>query len=211
LTDVELTKVELVQTNVNPQTYPIRYFKYFYCDTPGTIFKLKTDFTNPNLLDTNFGWSIWYDYNTGTMTSSSGVTAANITGVTSMFYDQAYSGTSEHYVPYTMVEITKSDYENGGYLDWDYDSFTNWLWAEPGDSSGPFSYFNMPNFWNNSGSTKTGLNLFTGCTSCYSAITASNIITGSSTNHGTISVPTPTPTMTPSGTPSVGVEWRRWK
>jgi hypothetical protein len=208
LTEVELTQVELVQSNLAPQTYPVRYFKYFYCDTPGNVFKLKTDFTNPNLLDTNFGWSIWYDYNMGTMTSSSGVTASNITGVTSMFYDNSYTGTTpQHYVPYTMVEITKSDYENGGYIDWEYDSFTNWLWAETGESSGPFSYFNMPNFWNNSGNTQTGLNLFTGCTSCYNAITTYNITTGSSTNHGAVitPTPTPTPTSTPIPTPTPGL------
>jgi hypothetical protein len=57
----------------------------------------------------------------------------------------------------------------------------------------------MPNFWSNSGSTKTGLNLFTGCTSCYNTITTYNIVTGSSTNHGSIITPTPTPT--PTGTP----------
>lgn len=198
LNEVELTQVELVQANFNPNTYVTRYFKYFYCQNPSTVYKLKTDFTNPNLLDTNYGWSIWYDYNMGTIRNSG---VLNPTGVTSMFMDNTYPlPNTQRYVPYTMVEITENEYNTGGYTDWEYDGFTNWLWSYPGEATGPFSYYNMPNFWTNSGNTLTGLNLYTGCSACYSAITTNNILTGSTTNHGVI--PTPTPTPTPTATPT---------
>ena len=198
LNEVELTKVELVQANFNPNTYTTRYFKYFYCQNPGTVYKLKTDFTNPSMLNTNYGWSVWYDYNMGTIRNSG---VLNPTGATSMFYDQDYTGTTEHYVPYTIVEITEDDYNTGGFIDWKYDGFADWLFGQTGDSAGGFSYFSMPNFWSNSGSTLTGLNLFTGCSACYSAITANNIVTGSTSNHGVIPTPTPVPTSTPTPTP----------
>ena len=195
LTNVELTEVELVQANNNPLSYPTRYFKYWYCDNPTVIYKLKTDFTNPNMLDTNFGWSLLYDHNLGTISQTS-----NNSGYTSMFVDTyGYSPSDLHFVPYTTQEITEDDYNLNGYLDWKYDSLHNYIWSY---QIGPYGSL-MPNYWLNSGSTVTGLNLFSGCTSCYDSIVAYNILTGSSTNHGVIPTPTPTPTPPPTPTPTI--------
>ena len=189
LTNKELTKVELIQFNVNPQTYPDRYFKYYYCDNPGTVFKFKTDFTNPNLLNTNFGWSVYYDHQVGSLTGST-------TGFTSSFKD--LTATSIVYVPYTMYEVTVDDYNSSG-LFWTSDSLRNYIYAQ-----GPqniFSFY-MPTFWLNSGTTVTGVNVFESCAQFQTARTTYGILTGSSTNHGALITPTPTPTLTPTPTPT---------
>jgi hypothetical protein len=191
---VELTEVELVQANSNSLSYPTRYFKYWYCDDPSKIYKLKTDFTNPSMLDTNYGWSILYDHNLGTISQTT-----NNSGYTSMFIDNysGYSPTEEYFVPYTTQEITEDSYENDGYLDWSYDSMHNFIWAQPYAPYGSL----MPTYWLSSGWTVTGLNVFSGCTSCLEAISTYNIVTGSSINHGVIPTPTPTPTPSPTPTP----------
>ena len=196
LTNVELTEVELVQANNNPLTYPTRYFKYWYCDNPSVIYKLKTDFTNPSMLDTNFGWSILYDHNLGTISQT-----LNNSGYTSMFVDPyGYSPYNNYNVPYTTQEITEDEYDFGGYLDWKYDSLHDYIWNY---QIGPYGSL-MPTYWLNSGSTVTGLNVFSGCSSCYETISTYNILTGSSTNHGIIPTPTPTPTPSPTPTPILG-------
>ena len=171
LTQRELTKVELVQFNVNPQTYPTRYFKYYYCDDPSTIYKFKTDFTNPNLLDTNFGWSVYYDHQIGALTGqTSGFTAA---------FRDIQSGTPK-YVPYTMYEVNSQDYQTGAY-DWDEDTLRNTIYNDP---NGPFNNA-MPTFWVNSGATLTGVNVFNNCSEFTSVATTNGITVGSSTYHGT--------------------------
>jgi signal peptidase I len=146
------------------------------------------------MLDTNYGWSILYDHNLGTISQTT-----NNSGYTSMFIDNysGYSPTEEYFVPYTTQEITEDSYENDGYLDWTYDSMHNFIWAQPNAPYGSL----MPTYWLSSGWTVTGLNVFSGCTSCLEAISTYNILTGSSINHGVIPTPTPTPTPSPTPTP----------
>ena len=189
LTQRELTKVELVQFNVNPQEYPTRYFEYYYCDNTTVCFKLKTDFTNPNLLDTNFGWSIYYDNQIGSLTG-------NTSGFTSTFVN-IQDGIPK-YIPYTMYEINKDEYNTGGCLDWNLDTLKNNIW----DNGGAFSSFDMPTFWTNSGATFTGINVFESCDQFSSVATSRGIITGSSIYYGPAVTPTPTPTGTATPTPT---------
>jgi hypothetical protein len=136
LTNRELTKVELVQFNGQPNKYPDRYFKYFYCDNPSTTFKFKTDFTNPNLLNTNYGWSVYYDHQIG---SFSGDTSNVPSGFTSTFLDD-----SNVYVPYYIFEVSEDSYNSSG-LSWDNDTLHNYIYSFV---YGPFQQ-NMPTFWLN--------------------------------------------------------------
>jgi hypothetical protein len=192
LTNRELTKVELIQLNVNPQTYPTRYFVYYYCDDPTKCYKLKTDFTNPNLLDTNYGWSIYYDHQVGSLTGQT-------SGFTSTFVN-VESFSNVRYVPYTMYEVTENTYNNSTCTDWTCDTMTDYIWSQ----NGAFSVFYMPSFWVNSGSTKTGVNVWDNCTDFYSTASTYGILTGSSIYHGTNAcvTPTPTPTVTSTSTPT---------
>ena len=122
LTQTELTEVRLIQINNAPSQYPTRYFKYQYCDQTGYTFQLKTDFTNPNLLNTNFGWSVFFDHSLGTIygnnPQNSGITSTFIYG----------DNGKDYYVCYTMYEITKDEYESGVNLNWEYDTLTNHIW-----------------------------------------------------------------------------------
>ena len=188
LTQRELTKVELVQFNVNPQTYPDRYFQYYYCDNPSKIYKFKTNFTNPNLRDTNFGWSIYYDHQVGSLTGQT-------SGFTSSF--KGIEGSSVRYYPYTMYEVSQTTYNSSG-IDWQYDSMMNYIYS---DALGPFQ-FNMPTFWLNSGATFTGVNVWENCAQFNTTRTTYGLLTGSSTYHGVIVTPTPTPSATPAPTPT---------
>ena len=199
LVNRELTRVELVQTNLNPQTYPTRYFKYQYCDyasTGGCIFKIATDFTNPNLRDTSFGWSIYYDQMMGTL-------PAVTTGFTACLYD-VRTGIGSYYVPFTISEITESEYNNSGYLDWTTDTMLDHVWnyVNPVFPNTVYAFgLGLPSFWINSGGTYTGLNLFTDCAEFNSTATTYGILTGSSIYYGACNTtPTPTPTNTPTNT-----------
>jgi uncharacterized delta-60 repeat protein len=178
LTNRELTKVELVQFNVNPQEYPTRYFIYQYCDGSSSCYKIKTDFTNSNLRDTNFGWSVYYDHQVGSL---SGQTS----GFTSTFVD--IQGGYPKYIPYTMYEITKEEYDISNCTE-SYCSDS--LLKNITDNNGLFSSTNMPTFWTNSGTTRTGVNVFNNCDEFYSTASTYGILTGTSTYHGTISCPT---------------------
>jgi hypothetical protein len=170
LTNRELTKVELVQFNVNPQVYPDRYFQYTYCDRPSTIYKFKTDFTNPNLLNTNYGWSVYYDHQVGSIINY------KTTGFTSTFLDiQNYT---PKYVPYSMYEVTKNTYDTTG-IDWSNDTLHNYIYSQ---DNGPFSNA-MPTLWTNSGVTTNGVNVFTDCADVASASAVYGILTGSSIYH----------------------------
>jgi len=199
LTNPELTKVELIQANNNPSEYPTRYFAYYYCDNPSVCYKFKTDFTNSNLRDTNYYWSVLYDYYIGILGGSA-------SGFTSSFQD--IQSLTSKYIPYYMYEITKDDYDTSSCTNWDCDTLHNYIYNE---SSYPFTY-HMPGFWFNSGTTRQGLNVYIGCTDFNDDAIAWGILTGSSTYHGsglcltptptpTASI-TPTPTITPSITPS---------
>jgi len=188
LTNTELTKVELIQANNNPSTYPTRYFEYYYCDDPTKIYKFKTDFTNENLRDTNYFWSILYDYNVG-------ILGGNVSGFTASFADNQANAIK--YVPYFMYEVSDTTYDTTG-IDWQYDSLHNYIYTIGFD---PFNTY-VPGFWINSGSTTTGLNLYSNCSGFTSAATTYGIVTGSSTYHGVIATPTPTPTATVAPTPT---------
>lgn len=190
LTNRELTKCELIQLNVTPQEYPTRYFIYYYCDNPSKCYKIKTDFTNPNLLDTNYGWSIYYDHQVGSLTGQT-------SGFTSTFVN-VESFSNVRYVPYTMFEVTKFAYDNSTCEDWSCDTMTNYIWSQ----NGAFSVFYMPSFWVNSGSTKTGINVWNNCTDFNTTRTTYGILTGSSIYHGVTDCGTPTPTPTVSPTPT---------
>jgi len=195
LTNRDLTKVELVQYNNRPKTYTDRYFQYFYCDNTSKVYKFQTDFTNSNLLDSNFGWSVYYDHQIGSLGSSG-------TGFTSTFKD-VINFSTEVYVPYFIYEVSESTYNASG-IPWEYDSLHNYIYSS---EFGPFQY-NMPTFWLNSGSTETGINLFTDCADFNTVRTTYGILTGSSTNHGIAVTPTPTPTPTPSPTPGASERMR---
>ena len=189
LTQREMTKVELVQLNVNPQEYPTRYFIYSYCNG-GDCYKIKTDFTNPNLRDTNFGWSVYYDFQVGSL---SGQTS----GFTSTFVD--IQGGFPKYVPYSMYEVTKEQYDSTICASSDCgDTLLTYII----DNGGLFSSANMPTFWVNSGTTITGINVFNNCTEFNSTASTYGILTGTSTNHGGSLCPTPTPTSSSTPTPT---------
>ena len=173
LTDTTLTEVELVQINNTPSTYPTRYFKYQYCDNPTVTFKFKTDFTNPNILNTNFGFSIAYDHNCGTLYST-----GTPSGYTSSFTYQV-TGTT-YYVGYTINEISEDDYLNLGYCDWSNDTLHNYIWSVP---NAPYNTA-MPTYWLNSGATVNGLNLFSSCANFSSTASTYSIRLGSSEYFG---------------------------
>jgi hypothetical protein len=157
LTNRELTKVELIQFNVNPQQYVDRYFAYYYCEAPETCYKIKTDFTNENLRDTNYLWSIYYDNQVGSLTGST-------TGFTSSFryFNIVPTGDTDYvtYEPYSMYEITKDDYDNGGCSVFTNDPFLYGLiYNSPDPTNGPL--YALAPFWESSG--YTGVNVWESC------------------------------------------------
>jgi uncharacterized delta-60 repeat protein len=197
LTNPELTKVELIQFNNQVNTYPTRYFQYYYCDNTNVIFKFKTDMTNPSLSGTSYGWSIFYDYSIGVL-NNAGVTP--LTGFTSCVRDAAQQF-GYGYVPYTIYEVTEADYNATG-ITRNYDT----LWLELSDNynnvstKGDLNQFNFPTYVY--GSTLETYNLFEDCAQFNAAATAYDIDLGSSTFYGPPVTPTPTPTATPAPTPT---------
>lgn len=102
MTNPELTKVELVQIDNNPSTYPTRYFQYSYCSDPELTYGIKTDFTNPVMLETFFYISNYYDYFVGLL-------GGNVSGFTSSW--ALFGGSA--YMPFTMYEVDKDTYDAG--------------------------------------------------------------------------------------------------
>jgi hypothetical protein len=193
LTNRELTKVDLIQYNVNPQEYPNRYFKYQYCDQPGYCYKLKTDFTNENLQDTNFIWSLYYDNQVGSLTGQT-------SGFTSAFRIFNTGSFRLEYIPYTMNEITENEYLSGSCYDSSCDTMLNYIYNNPNGLQ-----LSLAGFWDAGGTItgSTGVNVFNNCTQFNSVRSTYGIITGSSTTYGTnicVTTPTPTPTATPTAT-----------
>jgi hypothetical protein len=193
LTNRELTKVQLVQYNQGVKSYPTRYFQYYYCDAPSTVYKFKTEFTGTeSIYDSLYYWSILYDYFVG-------VLGGGVSGYTSSI--RFGSGASSPYIPYNIYETTESQYENGTAIDYNYDPqryyFLLQLEEEPVST-----IYNQENdvFLINSGQTLARINVFTGCTAFTTTASSMGAIVGTSTAP---SVPTPTPTPTPSATPSV--------
>jgi hypothetical protein len=172
LTNRELTKVELIQVNVNPQEYPTRYFKYQYCDQTGYCFSLKTDFTNPNLQDTNYIWSVFYDKQVGSLTGST-------TGFTSTFKIFNTGSFQIEYVPYTMSEISQNDYESGSCVPSTCDTMLNYIYNNPNGLN-----LSLVGFWENASGSYTGYNVFENCSQFNTVRSTYGIITGSSTTYG---------------------------
>jgi hypothetical protein len=126
LTNPELTKVELVQTNnaVKSQSYPTRYFKYVYCnETNNRVYKFRT-FFNPeentqgtlyvfngeklnSIRRTYYYWAIYYDYMVGALGGS-------VSGITSSYNNYSAGDVWA----YTMTEITEQEYNDPDYLFW---------------------------------------------------------------------------------------------
>jgi hypothetical protein len=174
LTDSELTQVELVQTNYNPQIYPDRYFKYVYCDNTGTTYNVKTNFTGTqSVQESLYYWSILYDYFCGALGASKTV---YITGYTSSFLNSTGST-----VPYSIREVTKAQYDAGG-TDWtldpNKDEFIGKIENFPWDT-----WYNQNNdVWLiNDVGTEGTLNVFTSCGAFTAKATAMGITIGSST------------------------------
>ena len=193
LTNRELTKVELIQFNLNPQQYVDRYFKYTYCDQPSYCFKLKTDFTNPNLQDTNFIWSTYYDQQVGSLTGTT-------TGFTSTFRIFNTGSAQVQYVPYTMEEITETDYVSGSCYNSSCDTMLNYIYGNVNGLN-----FSLASFWENSADTFTGTNLWSNCAGFNATNSTYVITTGSSTTYGNspcLPTPTPLPTSSPTPTPT---------
>jgi hypothetical protein len=198
LTNRELTKVELIQYNSYVNEYPKRYFKYYYCDNPSKVYKFETDFTNANLKDTNYGWSVLYDYNVGILLDGA---QSGVSGYTSCIRDLS-QGTGScagyTYVGYYIYEVSEADYNASG-LSRDYDSLYQYL------DGGNFTLCYPAHVY----TAKSGysfqqvFNLFIDCTNFNYYATTYGICTGSSTTHSISPTPTATLTRTPTPTPTV--------
>lgn len=191
LTNPELTQVELVQSNNNYLTYPQRYFLYSYCDNPSVYYKIATDMTNPSLVDTNYGWSVLYDYNVG-------ILGGNVSGFTSTFRD--IQSADFKYVAYNMFEVDETTYSISG-TSFQYDSLYQNVAYDIGEQV-PFQSITFPTFVRNTAATTIITNVFTNCADWNSKVSTFGITTGSSTYHGVIPTPTPTPSPTPTPTPT---------
>ena len=210
LTNPELTKVELIQTNVVPQTYPTRYFKYQYCSGDTTTYKFRTYFNpldNPDIewfgeiptsiRKTYYQWSVLYDYFVG-------VLGGNVSGYTSSV-NSSYTFLDGKITPYNIWEVTEEDYNTSG-LSQRYDplnyQFINSFNGQPESSE----YNQNPLIWlfsNGTGATSSVLfNLAPNCVTFTSLCAANNIILSPA---GTpLPTPTPTPSATPAPTPTPG-------
>lgn len=168
LTEKELTQVELIQMNRRPKEYPTRYFKYSYCDLPGTVYKFKTQFTNATSVQQSlYYYSILYDF----MIGSLGGTA---TGYTSSLYNSVQN----YYTPYSIYEVSKSDYDASGTL-YDLDPLKYYFLLSTENYATQPIYDQNNSVWLiNSGSTMSTLNVFTGCTAFTTATTALGVRTG---------------------------------
>jgi hypothetical protein len=194
LTNTELTKVELIQTNNSPNIYPTRYFKYQYCND-SYVYKFKTDLTNPDLQQTLYFWSVYYDYNIGVLGgNATGFTAANPSKFTNT------NGFTDYWA-FTMNEITEAEY-NSIQLTHDNDPYDyQFIDSIGGDLRSSNENTRSWVFTNQTGVTETMFfNLAINC----------NEFTGyCATNHVTLSAaPTPfavspTPTPTPTSSPYI--------
>jgi len=173
LTNPELTKVQLVQTNVTTKQYPTRYFKYVYCnETNNRTFKFRTYF-NPeenisghtytvngeelnSIRRTYYYWSIFYDYIVGAL-------GGNVSGMTASYTHPGFGSTWY----YTMTEITEDEYNDPNYLFWYQDS-NNLLFIDRKSlSPSQTQYQNAQNVWvfsNQFGVNKAFFNAAINCT-----------------------------------------------
>jgi hypothetical protein len=185
LTNPELTKVELVQTNNSStvKTYPTRYFKYQYCGD-STVFKFRTFFNaeenyqgtlyvfnnepENSIRRTYYYWSIFYDYMVGAL-------GGNVSGFTSGIFDPF----TDEVWSYTINEIDELEYNLSGYTFW-YEDNNNNLFVDNSDFfPSTTGYSTLQNVWmfsNQSGYTKAFFNVATDC-STYSGYCATNNVT----------------------------------
>ena len=202
MTNEELTKCELVQVDNTVQKYPTRYFIYAYCDDPSggqpisyynyNAFQFKTDFTNPSLNGTNFGWSAWFDYNSGLL--------GNVNYLVATVRDPSQGNA---YVAFNITEISE-DFYNDRYSNKAKDRSQDCLYNYLVNLNGDLNYENFPNIIYTSGSPiKIVANVFPDCDTFKTLAAANSILTGSSTTHICVTpTPTPTPTATPTVTPT---------
>jgi uncharacterized delta-60 repeat protein len=124
LTNIELTKAELVQTTVAPREFPERYFFYQYCGS-SDVYKFKTYYNGEQNLSGNlyFGekltgirrtyyyWSIFYDYMIGALGgSASGLTASYVN-----------PGTQQRWA-YKIWEVSEDEWPNLQKIPHQYDA-----------------------------------------------------------------------------------------
>ncbi len=187
LTNPELTMVELVQTNSNvrPQPYPTRYFKYVYCNELGNkVYKFRTYFNpeentigvvysfngeEPNSIRrTYYYWSIFYDYMVGALGGS-------VSGITSSYTDAGF-GTTWYY---TMTEITEEEYNDPTYLFWNEDDNRLLFIDNVSLSPSMSEYENAQNIWcqsNQFGINKAFFNAAVDCAT-FASYAAANGVT----------------------------------
>ena len=207
LTSTELTKVELVQSTLNYNTYPTRYFMYDYCsDSTKYTYKFQTYFNavdNPSLIYPNeqpnsirrtyMFWSVLYDYNVGALGGSA-------TGYTSSYTVLGNTVPDGKVYAYNIREVTKAQYDASGIshtTDPNNQYFIDYSLTQPNTD--------LQNFWwswvlsNQVGRDNLLFNLATDCAT-FSGYCATNFITLST---AIVPTPTPTPTPLPTATPTV--------
>ena len=127
--------------------------------------------TNPNLRETNYGWSILYDYNIG-------VLGGNASGYTSTFRDTNQG--PYKYVPYHITEVDETTYNTFvGALDRTSDT----MWMNVSESGATdLNFVKFPTYCYTSGSpTNVVFNVFTDCLDFTTKASAFGIEVGSST------------------------------
>ena len=215
LTNLELTKAELIQYNNIVKTYPDRYFKYTYCNGDGTEFKFKTYFNpqeNPSYFSSETGytsnrqtirltyyfWSLLYDYFVG-------VLGGNVSGVTTSYTnrDYPYDGLTKRWLV-NLTEISESEYDTIVHTHTDdsndqyyINSSTRNFYPSLNTNSNPYVWVSPTN----TGYTSNFLNVATGCTAFSGYCATANIAIGTAPSYSTpvTPTPTPTPTSTPAG------------
>jgi hypothetical protein len=177
LTNRELTKVELVQTNYAPSTYPTRYFQYSYCSDPTTLYKFKTEFVGTDsIYQSLFYWSVLYDYFCGTLGATDVV---SISGYTSSFKVGNAS------VPYSIHETTESVYNSTG-ISYESDPLRYFFLLQIEDEPVSTIYNQNNTVWLiNSGQTQGTLNVFTDCADFATTAASLGVITSGTTTGST--------------------------
>ena len=182
LTNRELTKVELVQSNYKPMQYPTRYFNYQYCVGDDTTYKFKTEFVNTNsVYESFYYYSILYDYFCGCL----GASDTNL--VTGFTTSVGFTGST--YLPFSWYEVSETDYNTSGTLyTSDPQRYFFLLNVEEEPVSTIYNQRN-PVWLINSGQTQATLNVFTGCTDFNTTAAALGVLvaggsTGSTYNTG---------------------------
>ena len=206
-TNPELTNVELIQSNIEPKSYPDRYFFYQYCSGSTTTYKFKTYF-NPEENDgaeyyeelpnsmrkTYFFWAVLYDYMVGAL-------GGNVTGFTSSIT----SSLNSRVYPYNISEVTKDEYESTG-VSHVYDP--NNLYFIDRVNNFPSTFVTEENdyvyVFANSGITQSSVmfNVGLNCTLFNQTAQSAQVVL--SPGGTTLPTPTPTATATPQPTPTVG-------